>query len=781
MAMRIPARSNLGLVALALAGWACGGVHLGGGSRADSRSVQSQRAEAPGDPAHNLLRNMDFATNSMLPWQSVFAGTADGTAAVKNGALCVAVTAPGTARSDAQLRHREMVLQKSHDYVVSFKAWATREVTLATRIGGALSPNTDYFTKELALSKEPEQFSYQFKMTHDDDPTAEFVMSFGGPALKEAGPVEVCFDDVVLSDPQFTPPAVAKKANVPRIRVNQTGYVPTFAKWATLVTDAKMPLEFSVVAASGKIAYTGKTTVQNPDVSAGDNLQQLDFSSVTTPGKGYVIKIGAETSDPFDIDISIYRSAKYHAFRYFYLNRSGVELKLPFTRKSEWARPAGQATDEVTCPANQCNYSLDVSGGWYDAGDYGKYVVNGGFSAWMLMNWYERTNAVGGDASAFGDLKEVLPESGNKVPDILDEARWEVEFLLRMQVPAGQPNAGMVHHKVHATDWLGLGVGPHESQLKRELHPVSTAATLNLAAVAAQAARLFTKFDPDFAGRCRNAAEIAWSAAKLNPTQLAPADDDKGGAAYDDTDVTDETYWAAAELWLLTGKRDYRVAVESSPLDKSVNATTDGAPMLMNWRRVDALGKISMALATHRGAAQERERYRQQIVNAADSYAKLTQTAGYRQPFSTNKTGEYPTASNFAIANNSVILALAYDFAKQQRYRDAAVSGVDYLLGRNAMGQSYVTGMGERPVQNPHHRFWAHQANPKYPSPPPGVLASGPSSILIDPYVVAAKLPGCKPQKCFVDHIEAWSVNEPSISGNASLMWMLAWTDEQAH
>jgi len=153
---------------------------------------------------------------------------------------------------------------------------------------------------------------------------------------------------------------------------------------------------------------------------------------------------------------------------------------------------------------------------------------------------------------------------------------------------------------------------------------------------------------------------------------------------------------------------------------------------------------------------------------------------GYRLPFGADKTKQFPWGSNSNVVNNSMVLALAYDFTKQAKYRDAAVTGLDYLFGRNAMGQSYVTGYGIRPLQNPHHRFWAHQASAKYPSPPPGALSGGPNSGLQDPYVKAAGLTGCKPAKCFIDHSEAWSANEITINWNAPLMWTLAWTDEQA-
>ena len=133
-----------------------------------------------------------------------------------------------------------------------------------------------------------------------------------------------------------------------------------------------------------------------------------------------------------------------------------------------------------------CGYTLDVRGGWYDAGDHGKYVVNGGIAAWQLLNSYERAEQRSVTPTAFGDGTLAIPEKANGVPDLLDEARWEVEFLLKMQAPDG-----MAHHKIHDENWTGLPTRPELDDQPRRLSATSTAATLNLAAVAAQAARLW--------------------------------------------------------------------------------------------------------------------------------------------------------------------------------------------------------------------------------------------------------------------------------------------------
>jgi hypothetical protein len=107
--------------------------------------------------------------------------------------------------------------------------------------------------------------------------------------------------------------------------------------------------------------------------------------------------------------------------------------------------------------------------------------------------------------------------------------------------------------------------------------------------------------------------------------------------------------------------------------------------------------------------------------------------------------------------------------------------GMSYLLGNNPMGISYVTGYGENAVQNPHHRFWAHQANEASPTPPPGVLSGGPNSTFDttgDSASIARIDADCAPETCYVDHYDAWSTNEITINWNSPLAWVAAYLDE---
>ncbi|PAZ13058.1 endoglucanase [Streptomyces sp. SA15] len=582
--------------------------------------------------------------------------------------------------------------------------------------------------------------------------------------------------------PSISKPAASKTGSAPTVRVNQVGYLTESPKQGTYVTKATKPLAWSLKDRDGKEVASGTTKPGGVDASSGENVHTFDFSQVRDSGEGYTVTVGGQKSERFAIGDDIYSQLRTDSLSYFYQNRSGIEIDADLVGK-EYARPAGHvdsargsSDEKVPCQPKVCDYTLDVSKGWYDAGDYGKYVVNGGIAVAQLMSSYERTlNTEGADSDALGDGRLVVPEQGNGTPDILDEARWEMDFLLSMQVPQGEKLAGMAHHKVHDSQWSGLPLKAHESNGKRELHAPSTAATLNLAATAAQAARLFEPYDKEFSAKALKAARAAWDAAQANPEMYADPGDATGGGAYSDYDVKDEFYWAAAELFITTGDKEYRQAVLKSPLHNDSKALIPSGGI--SWQSVGGLGALDLATVPNKLSGSEVKAVRKTVTQAADRYAADARKAAYGVPYAPGNSG-YAWGSNGQVLNNMVVLATAHDITGEDKYRDAATSGMDYLLGRNPMGRSYVTGYGERYAHNQHHRFWAKQIDAKLPQPAPGTVAGGPNSSIDDP-VAQSKLKGCAPAKCYLDDIESWSTNEITINWNAPLAWVASYLDDQ--
>ena len=755
----------------------------GAAASAPAAQQASSGPVAGPDPAHNLVKNATFSAGSSLPWLTSFSAPARGASDVKDGALCLTLEENGKNNWDAQLAHRPLVIEQGHTYTVDFRAWATAPTTIRPKVGMSGPPYSEYWTARLPVTQQPQRFQGQFVMAGASDQTAEFSFHLAGPLAKSV-PVTICVDDLYLDDPAFQAPPAEQETVAPKIAVNQLGYLPKLRKVAVLESAETEPQKWELRNASGSVVKDGQTLPFGADANSGNSVHQIDFSSFQSEGKGYVLSVGEAKSYPFDIGKGIYKKLKYDALAYFYHDRSGIEIKMPYAGEERWARPAGHLPDKAPCAKDLgCNYTLDVTGGWYDAGDHGKYVVNGGFSAWVLLNQWERIKYLGKSLKDFADGKLNIPENHNGADDLLDEARWEVEFLMAMQAPDGSEFAGMVHHKMHDEGWTALGLRPDQDTLKRTLRPVSTAATLNMAAVAAQAARIWKQEDKKFSAKCLAAAEKAYEAAKKHPDKYADPKDGNGGGPYEDSYVQDEFFWAAAELFITTGDEKYQKDFEANPHNKEFRHK-DGTHALMSWQEIDAPGVISLAVVPSKLSNADRETQRKRLIEAADGYLAHQAKEGYRPPFdpgSNEGKPSYPWGSNSVIATNAMVLALAYDFTKKAEYRDAAAAAMDYILGTNPMGQSYVTGYGDKPLVNPHHRFWAHQIRADFPLAPPGILSGGPNSSLQDPYVQAAglKKKGCAPQKCFLDNVEAWSVNEITINWNSPLAWVTSFLDEQ--
>ncbi|WP_431041538.1 glycoside hydrolase family 9 protein [Streptomyces sp. P1-3] len=561
------------------------------------------------------------------------------------------------------------------------------------------------------------------------------------------------------------------------VRVNQLGYLPDGPKRATVVSSAERPLAWQLRDSSGAVVASGATTAHGTDTASRDPAHLLDFSSYTGTGTGYTLTVDGGRSHPFDIRAGLYGSLRSDALAFFYHQRSGIPIEASLVGQ-EYARPAGhlgaapnRGDVRVPCQQGVCDYPRDVRGGWYDAGDHGKYVVNGGISVWLLVNSFERARRAG-TGDALGDSTLAIPERGNRVPDILDEARWEIDFLMRMQVPRGRPHAGMAFHKIHDAAWTGIPMLPDQDDQPRELHRPSTAATLNLAAVTAQCARVYAPYDPVYAARCLGASQRAWKAARANPDMFAPDSDSTGGGAYGDDEVSDEFYWAASELYATTGMPAYRDAVTSSPWHTSADALTASG---FGWADTAALGRLTLATAPSALPADDAARLRDSVATAADTHLATMAGQGYAVPLPKDA---YVWGSNSQVANNAIVMAAAYELTAQPRYRTGVLESLDYLLGRNTLDLSYVTGYGDRFARNQHHRFWARQADAALPHPPAGSLAGGPNAALQDP-VAEDRLKGCAPAACYIDDLHSYSTNEVTINWNAPLAWLAAFAAEQ--
>jgi endoglucanase len=720
-------------------------------------AVALTTASAKADPVE-LIHNGTFEAGT-APWW----WTGSAPSSVSDGRLCAQVAAGTVNPWDAIIGQNDLTLQNGESYELSFDASASVPVGVLAKVQLQVDPFTERLSKPTILGPQSQHFSYTFTSSVDSA-IEQIAFQIGGSASAWT----LCLDNISLTG--GAPPPVYVPDTGPRVRVNQVGYLPDGPKNATIVTAATDPLPWQLATAEGTVVATGMSTPRGVDAASGQNVQTVDFSGFATAGTSYRLTADGETSYPFAIGGHVYDQLRSDSLQFFYLQRSGIAIDGSLVGQ-QYARPAGhmgvapnQGDTSVPCQPGLCDYRLDVRGGWYDAGDHGKYVVNGGIATAQLLSTFERTkNAPSAVPGALADGSLRVPERGNAVPDILDEARWELDFLMRMQVPAGQPLAGMAHHKIHDQNWTGLPLAPQNDPQLRELHPPNTVATLNLAATAAQCARLYARYDAAFADRCLTSARTAYAAAKAHPTIFASPTDGNGGGTYDDANATDEFYWAAAELYLTTGEQAYLTDLRASPFHSGGVFTASG----YNWPDTAALGRLDLATVPNGLPAAERQQVRDSVITAATQYLTTLRGQAYGVPMPAN--GYFWGATSNTI-NNVAVLATAFDLTGDRRFRDGALQGMDYIFGRNALNHSFVTGWGTKTPQNEHSRIYSHELDPSLPNPPAGSIAGGPNSGLQDPFA-ANLLKGCVGQFCYVDDIQSYSTNEVAINWNSALAW----------
>lgn len=756
--------------------------------------------------ADELLEQTNFDDGVGLPWHICETAPAKMDFEIADGVYKITIINSGGAskggedRWDCQFRHRDLKIEAGHTYTVQYTVTATNNCSIYCKIGDKDEP----FTEDLAGTYNDYQMTWltanqpmtvTTTFTANRTANVEWAFHIGGDSVPDG--TVFTFDNMSLSDPQYTAPPKEEEWHRADILVNQVGYYPNYDKRATLLCSDTNSVEFYLKDSNGTTVYTGKSTYFGYDSDSGDTVHILDFSDFTTDGEYYLETKDGKKSWNFKIGTELYANMLYDSLNYFYQNRSGIAIESQYISSGDTnalARSAGHNPDNATTELTwgyTDSYSLDVTGGWYDAGDHGKYVVNGGISLWTMQNQYERAITLESvNADIYGDGSMNIPESGNGYPDLLDEARYELEFMFKMIVPDGYKYSGMVHHKIHDDKWTALATAPADDTKARILKPPTTTATLNLSACSAQAYRLWKDIDSTFADKCLEIAKSTYDKAKEFPNMYAPLDEAIGGGAYGDTDATDEFYWASCELYLATGDSKYYDDMKSSKYFLEVLTSLTGGEDIgtvgsMDWGNTASLGTLSLALVNGNLSSNDIATAKNSILSASDYYIDVENSQGYGIPLkqsemlvsagdnSTKITG-YPWGSNSFVVNNAIVMAYAYDISQDSKYMNGVYSALDYILGRNPMDYSYVTGYGYHAVQNPHHRYWSHQTDKSFPSAPAGVLSGGANSGLQDPWVKGSgwKVGDRKPQLCYMDNIEAWSTNECTINWNSPLAWL---------
>ncbi len=522
------------------------------------------------------------------------------------------------------------------------------------------------------------------------------------------------------------------------IHMNTVGYLPSALKYASITAGEK---PFKVVRLPDKeVVFTGKSSTTRPNKDTQEELSTIDFSQVHEPGTYRLEVDGIGTSDEFSVSSAVYNQPFYVVMRGMYLARCGTAVAGRHGDR-EFSHEACHLHDAHTDFVDDSGGVIDSQGGWHDAGDYNKYVVNAGITVGMMLQAWEHFS------DRLQHLNLDLPESANDVPDYLDEIRWEMEWILKTQLADGS-----VSHKV-STKKFGGFIAPEKELADRFLVPWGSAATADFVAMTAATSRAFRKFDDAFAEKCLTAA-IKSHRFLLEHPDDHPADQTgftTGGYGADDRD---DRLWAAAELWETSGDAACLKELEGRIQRMAEQVGEGGSVVDFNWDWADVsnLGMITYVLSKRPGRSPGiLARVKRDIIKTADELVSTAKTHGYARPLG----NRYYWGCNGTVARTAMVLQVADRLRPNPLYNETVLAAVDHLLGRNYYGRSFVTGLGFDPPRFPHDR---RNGINGFADPWPGYLVGG----------------AWPKARDWQDDQENFRTNEIAINWNGALIYALA-------
>ncbi len=546
------------------------------------------------------------------------------------------------------------------------------------------------------------------------------------------------------------------------IRLNQIGFYPNASKVAVVITDAVDSFYISTPDLKNNV-FSGALGEIRSSAFSSKKTRIADFSSLTKEGTYVLVVPGIGQSYSFEIKNKAHDEVAKASIKSFYFQRVSTSLSEQYAGK--WKRKAGHPDNNVLIHPSALSakrpegFIISSSRGWYDAGDYNKYIVNSGITMGTMLSAYEDF------PTYFDEMNLDIPESKNDVPDLLDEVLWNLRWMLTMQ----DPDDGGVYHKCTNAKFDGM-VMPDFTKLPRYAVQKGTAATLDFAAVTAQASRVYRKYEkifPGLADSCLRASVLAWQWAVKNPNveynQGAinkQFDPDITTGAYGDSDFKDEFSWAGAEIYLTTKDDAYY---------QSVLTYGGSAITLPSWSNVRALGQYSLLRFNKTLtplAQKDFDERKRNLFAMVEEWIKGLNQSTYQTAIGQSKK-DFVWGSNGVCANQGIALMYAFQVSGDRKYFDAAIGNLDYMLGRNGTGYSFVTGSGDKTPMHPHHR--PSEAD-GIVDPVPGFLAGGPNPGMQD----KCSYPTSVADEAYLDNACSYASNEIAINWNAPLVYLVS-------
>ncbi|MEZ0484537.1 glycoside hydrolase family 9 protein [Fibrella aquatica] len=578
------------------------------------------------------------------------------------------------------------------------------------------------------------------------------------------------------------------------IHIDQFGYKPTSGKVAVIsnpVQGFNISQSFSPSTGANQyelrrwdddaVVLRGTLSAWNngnTDATSGDKAWWFDFSSVQTPGSYYVYDLGQQVgSYRFEIHADVYNNLLRTAVRMFYYNRCNFEKKAQFagTNWADGASFVGPTQDpgarSVRDRGNAAT-ARDLSGGWWDAGDYNKYTTFAAKPVHQLLDAYDQKPAIWTD-----DLN--LPESGNGLPDLLDELKWELDWLRKMQNADGSAiiKMGLIANAP------GSSLPPSTDTRPRYYYPEkSTAAAIAIAGMFAHAALVYDKIPSQkvYATELRRLAVLGFDWYENTPVKNTNIDDgviEAGDADWDESEQKKARVTAAVYLYGLTGEVRYRQIVDDNYRLIGVMGwwgpyeTIHGDALLYYTQLPGATASVAQAITSRKLSDGQR----------LDLYRPTGQADPYRayMPESQYHWGSCQIRADFANINFDLV-QYKLDPAGNDHYRQRSEDLIHALHGVNPLNLVYLSNMrqfgAENSVKRIYHSWfadktdWAEAGTSAKGGPPPGYVPGGPNKSYQPGQGNCVLIPPCNQpaQKSYRDWNTvwpdaSWSVTEPAI------------------
>lgn len=564
------------------------------------------------------------------------------------------------------------------------------------------------------------------------------------------------------------------------IKVNQVGYYPNQEKTASVEKEAIVK-KYVLTNADGKKVWSGKAVRTAVSPWSGKERAIIDFSSVTEPGE-YALTAGKHTQK-VTIKANAFNDVEVAAIKAFYLQRTGQPILEKYVGK--YARPAAHPDNQVMIHPSAASEGrpagtiISSPGGWYDAGDFNKYIVNSAFTIGIMLNSYEMNK------DYYDQLDVNIPESGNGTADLLDEIMFNLKWMQTMQDPAD----GGVYHKLTTPNFEAF-IMPAECKQQRYVVQKTTAAALDFAATLAKAARIYGKM-PQYRGWASEAvaqARKAYDWAMKNPNIFyrqnemnKKYDPDVNTGAYDDNNLLDEKLWASVELFLTTSDMNYLQTLQDENIDNmEFSVPTWGSVLgLAAYSLLAAVDDNSTIVGQYKNESMVSsvvDTVKKYIKNCADKYLATVPTSCFNTPYGNAANDFHWGCLAEGCAGRSIAMLYTYRFTGDKKYLTGAIENLDYILGRNATGYCYLTGFGQTPTMHPHQRISAADG---IEDPLPGFLAGGPNPGQQDKNPSLPAYPSNYPDESYLDHDGSYASNEIAINWNATFVAMVGWIEAE--